>query len=236
MLDAIRAAHHLLGAEVNDSSAVFGHSQGGHATLFAAELAPTYAPELHIVGVAAMAPPTDLGVLLERDIAEPAGVVLTALAVDSWSKLYADAELDTILHDDVQGLVEKVGRRCIETPEQSFADAPDLLALSERFLSANPSDVPGWSARLAANSPGTQPLGVPVLVSQGLVDTLVRPDITEEYVAQQCAAGASIALDTYPGIGHFDLRTAAPPRVLAWLEARFAGTPTPGCTTTEVDT
>jgi pimeloyl-ACP methyl ester carboxylesterase len=236
VLDAIRAAHHLPGDGVSARSAVFGHSQGGHATLFAAALAATYAPELELVGVAAMAPPTDLGVLLERDISEVSGLVLTALALDSWSKLYSDVDLGTIVHDDVQGLVEKVGERCIETPEQSFADAPDLLVLRERFLSADPADAPGWSTHLAANSPGSQPLSVPVLVSQGLVDTLVRPDITEEYVAQQCAAGASIALDTYPGIGHFDLRTAAPPRVLAWLEARFAGTPQSGCVTTEVDT
>jgi hypothetical protein len=40
----------------SDKAAIFGHSQGGHSSLFATELAPTYAPELDVVGVAAMAP------------------------------------------------------------------------------------------------------------------------------------------------------------------------------------
>ena len=50
VLDSIRAARSLLPDQTSDTTAIFGHSQGGHAVLFAAELAPTYAPELRVVG------------------------------------------------------------------------------------------------------------------------------------------------------------------------------------------
>ena len=46
-----------------DAVVIYGHSQGGHAALFAAEMAPTYAPDLHVVGVVAAAPATGLSTL-----------------------------------------------------------------------------------------------------------------------------------------------------------------------------
>ena len=66
VLDSIRAARALLGDAVSNTAAIYGHSQGGHAAVWADLLAPTYAPDLNVAGVAAMAPPTDLGALLDR--------------------------------------------------------------------------------------------------------------------------------------------------------------------------
>jgi len=65
------------------------------------------------------------------------------------------------------------------------------------------------------------------------LDTVtVRPDVTLNYVKEQCAAGARLELYTYAGAGHFAVRTVAAPEVLAWLLARVGGTPAaPGCTT-----
>ena len=59
-LDSVRAAHRLHAAHAGVDFAVWGHSQGGQAALFTAELAPGYAPGLHVVGVAAGAPVPDL--------------------------------------------------------------------------------------------------------------------------------------------------------------------------------
>jgi hypothetical protein len=73
---------------------------------------------------------------------------------------------------------------------------------------------------------------VPLLVAQGLTDTLVRPTVTKAFVRQQCAAGATIELHTYAGVGHFEVRTVAAPDVLAWLLARLDGAPVAAhCTT-----
>ena len=111
-----------------------------------------------------------------------------------------------------------------------------MLALKARFLSANPEDVPGWSTHLGENSPAlTDALTMPVLISQGEIDTLVRPDVTQSYFDAQCKAGAQVELDSYPAIGHVDIRPVAPPHILPWIEDRFAGKPvSPGCTTKTV--
>jgi len=51
------------GIRASDDTVVWGHSQGGHAALWTGILAPTYAPEIAILGVAAVAPASDLGPL-----------------------------------------------------------------------------------------------------------------------------------------------------------------------------
>ena len=54
VLDAVRAAQNMAdtGTTVSNDVLLWGHSQGGHAVLFAAQDAPSYAPELRLRGVA----------------------------------------------------------------------------------------------------------------------------------------------------------------------------------------
>ena len=59
VLDAVRAAHQLEQLDLAEQTVVWGHSQGGHAALWTGILAPTYAPDVEVVGVAAMAPASD---------------------------------------------------------------------------------------------------------------------------------------------------------------------------------
>jgi Secretory lipase len=67
-----------------------GHSEGGHAVLWAAELAPTYAPELQMLGVAASAPGAELAAGLRAEAAAgPATLTSGAmLLVVAWSDAY----------------------------------------------------------------------------------------------------------------------------------------------------
>src|SRR5690606_16853591 len=58
VLDAVRAARELDGTALADDVVVWGHSQGGHAALWTGLLAPTYAPDVALRGVAAFAPAT----------------------------------------------------------------------------------------------------------------------------------------------------------------------------------
>lgn len=60
VLDAVRAARGIAEAGASSRFAVWGESQGGHASLWTGQLAGSYAPELTLTGVAAAAPPTDL--------------------------------------------------------------------------------------------------------------------------------------------------------------------------------
>lgn len=236
VLDSVRAAHDLLGDDVRSETVVYGHSQGGHATLFAAALAPTYAPELDLLGAAPMAPPTDLGKLMDLDIDEPAGSVLTSMAVTAWSDLYPEADLATITEASARPAIAEIAADCIpDTTVQELADAPAIVSLHERgFFSTDPRQAPGWKELLASSSPSTtEAVAAPLLVTQGLADTIVRPEITEDWVRAQCALGAQIETTEYPGVSHFQVRTVAEPEVVGWILQRIAGeAPADGCVTT----
>lgn len=60
VLDSIRAVQALPEARAAEEAVVIGHSQGGHAALWAAELAPTYATDVEVLGAMAASPPADL--------------------------------------------------------------------------------------------------------------------------------------------------------------------------------
>src|SRR5581483_9925110 len=81
VLDSVRAARDLPDAGASNRFAVWGHSQGGHASLFTGELAASYAPDLKLVGVAVAAPATYLIELFDADKSSPAGKELTAMAL-----------------------------------------------------------------------------------------------------------------------------------------------------------
>ena len=59
VLDIVRAAREL-DDDVSGRLAISGHSQGGHAALFAAALAPRWTPELKLRGTAPFAPASQL--------------------------------------------------------------------------------------------------------------------------------------------------------------------------------
>ncbi|MBA3606771.1 MAG: lipase, partial [Acidimicrobiia bacterium] len=82
-LDAVRAARSIDAADAGADVAVWGHSQGGHVALFTGQLAPVYAPELNIVGVAAGAPVPDLVELFKVNVATTVGKILISMALQS---------------------------------------------------------------------------------------------------------------------------------------------------------
>jgi pimeloyl-ACP methyl ester carboxylesterase len=88
VLDSVRAARQIPNVGAGVSFAVWGHSQGGQATLYAGLLARQYAPELRLVGVAAAAPATDLATLMKDDRGTGGGNNITAMTLWSWSRIY----------------------------------------------------------------------------------------------------------------------------------------------------
>nr|WP_306307300.1 lipase family protein [Nocardia takedensis] len=66
VLDAARAANALAGVDADAPVVFWGYSQGGGATAAAAEMQPTYAPELNLKGTWAGGPVADLAAILER--------------------------------------------------------------------------------------------------------------------------------------------------------------------------
>jgi hypothetical protein len=72
-LDIVRAARNLSETDAGNEFVAWGHSQGGHASLFTGQLAASYAPELRLLGVAAGGPVPNLADLFEVNIKTTVG-------------------------------------------------------------------------------------------------------------------------------------------------------------------
>jgi alpha-beta hydrolase superfamily lysophospholipase len=223
VLDSVRAARNLGDAGAGTSFGVWGHSQGGHAALFTGQLAPTYAPELQLVGVATAAPATQLATLLEHDIGGLPGNVLASMAVVSWSAVYAPTlTMDQVLQPTAIPTARLIGDNCIESEAQVAIDLPEAEIEKRDFLSTPPWQVPAWQSTLQENTPGSVAIKVPVLVNQGTADTIVWPGVTADWVASQCALEVRITEKTYDGITHTDIAKVSAADTVTWMAARFA--------------
>jgi fermentation-respiration switch protein FrsA (DUF1100 family) len=225
-LDSVRAARNLTEAQAGTEFAVWGHSQGGHASLFTGQFAATYAPELDLVGVAAGAPVPDLVELFKFNQDTTIGKVLISMALQSWSQVF-ETSLDQIVTPAARLAVKRIARGCLYNPAQIAASAPSALILGLTFLSAPPWEVEPWKSIVADNDPGATPTGVPMLITQGTADPIVDPDVTRAFVDQLCSNGETVDLLLLDGVQHVDAGHVAAPDVAAWIAARFAGRPAP---------
>lgn len=227
VLDSVRVAQAIEDAEAGKRFAVWGHSQGGHAALFAGQLAGSYAPELEIVGVAAAAPAVELAGLVTDDVGTTDGNILVSLAIWSWWKVF-DAPFDKMVDADARGAVEKIAEQCLEGEAQGLADIHvEDQVKSGGFLSSNPDKTEPWKSIIAKNSPGTRANGVPLFIARGSEDSIVVPDVSADYVERLCQAGAVMRVETIDKVDHSQMGTAAAEVAVGWISDRFDGVPAP---------
>lgn len=227
VLDSVRAASRIEGSGANSRFALWGHSQGGQAVLFAGKLTADYAPELELAGVAAAAPATDLAALLRDDMGTKGGNNLTALALWSWARTQS-APFEPIVKADAVPAINAVAAKCIDvlltSPSKRAADK----VLAAGFLSVpNVTSVEPWRSIIARNSVGPLPKTVPLFLAQGGADVIVHPSVTAAYMARQCAAGGRATLLTMPKIGHGWIAAKSSDAAVGWIADRFAGLPPP---------
>lgn len=221
-LDITRAARNLAGAAAGTKFAVWGHSQGGHASLFTGEVASRYAPELDLVAVAAGGPVPDLVELFEVNIGTRVGKILIAMALYAWSETF-DADLGAVVTPEARPVVGKIAQNCLYGPGQLLGSVPGALILDLTFVSGRPWEVEPLTSIIADNNPGDAPIDAPVLIVQSDADTIVAPEVTRSFVAQLCADGATVELMELRGVSHLDTGAEAAPEVLSWITERFEG-------------
>ena len=233
VLDAARAARHVASAHAGADLLLWGHSQGGQAALFAAEQAPRYAPELRLHGVAAAAPAAELGRLLADHRDDVSGVTIGSYAFDAIQKVYRPTDpavrLDALLTPVGVSVVPKIAPKCLltETKELHRIARPAV----GNFYAVDPSTTPPWREILEQNTPGDQPISVPILVTQGDADKLVLPATTANFVARLCRAGEHVTYHTYPHIDHGLVGERSVPLLIPWLRDTLAGrSPATTCT------
>jgi alpha-beta hydrolase superfamily lysophospholipase len=215
VLDSARAAFAFPGITLQPDLLIWGQSQGGHAALFAGELAPTYAPELSVLGVVAEAPAANLETIFARLIeANSRGgtVSLPLMTVAAWAQEYPEIHINALLTPR--------GKDILYTVVEDTCLVPAFLAT----LFDRPSDLirPRALDRIStivdANTPQFGPYAMPVLIVQGEADDAVPVETTRSFVEGMCRAGTSVTYRAYDGIGHIEVIDAAHADVLSWME------------------
>ncbi len=225
VLDLVRAAERMpaTGATTTSPVVVIGHSQGGGASAFAAELAPTYAPDLDVRAAVAGAPATELDAVDDASIAGGPTFGFVMMIVAGFEAGYPRLPIDAVLMPAGQELLPRVEQGCVSDVLRDFADDDPAALLVD---GANPE----WAAALEENTAGRQGTPVPVYVFHGDADMIVPPAWSADYQARACAAGTNVTRTVYPGLDHVTVLLSALPAAFDWLSARVAGVPAPpGC-------
>jgi alpha-beta hydrolase superfamily lysophospholipase/uncharacterized membrane protein HdeD (DUF308 family) len=227
VLDAVRAARHLTQLHLSDQTVVWGHSQGGHAALWTGQIQPTYAPDVPLAGVAALAPASDLTGLVDNLGTVPGGSIFAAYVAAAYSQIYPDVSFNRLIRPEAQAQVRGYASRCLAEPEVFVSIVSSLLADKPIFATDPTRGATG--ARLRENTP-TGPITMPLLIAQGEADALVLPKVQQSFVRQACKRGDTIDYRTYPGRDHVGV--VAPdspliPDLVTWTQGRLAGKPAP---------
>ncbi len=234
VLDSVRAARELPHLKLEHETVIWGHSQGGHAALWAGMLAPTYAPDVGVVGVAALSPASDLTALVEEIRHTLYGRVLAAYILTAYSETYSDVSFDHYVRPAARVLVREAAKRCLDIPEAIPSVATTLIS-RQKIYAVDPL-AGALGRRLAENTP-RGPINAPLLIAQGTTDPLVLPGLQRTYVNRRCHAGQRVEYVTYRNRDHLSILWSSSPLVpflLAWSTARFAERPVENrCTTAQ---
>jgi pimeloyl-ACP methyl ester carboxylesterase len=223
-LDSIRAARQMSELTLDKRIVVWGYSQGGHAALWTGIIAPRYAPELEILGVAAIAPATNIRSILAMNVEmdKRFGPYL-ALA---YSRFYPDITFEEAIRPEALDAARQIVNLCDFVPPADAERIAELAATFDGPALATSSNK-ALQARLEQNTPDG-PIEGPVVIAQGLSDIIVPSSATDAYVDDRCSAGQRLEYWTFAGRDHLTIIQPGTPleeRLIKWTTACFANEP-----------
>jgi hypothetical protein len=224
VLDALRAATLLPGAGLSTAAPmeIEGYSQGGGAADWAAQLQPSYAPGLHLAGVAAGGTPANLQAVADN-INGTAWFAFLAGSAIGFNAAYPSLDLNSELTPAGQAAMAQLGTMC---------QAQGLLTFAGKRIQGytvggvNPITEPKWQAVLNANDLGAMKPPVPLYQYHGLLDEVIPWSVEQALHSRYCTMGVTTQLTGYAG-DHVLTQVLAQVDVVNWLSARLAGAPAP---------
>jgi len=219
VLDGIRAAKTLPGAGLSHATpaAMEGYSGGGHGTSWAAELAGSYAPDLHIVGAAEGGTPADI--LVNAKYANGTAFFgLVLLASEGLTRAFPGAGFAGDLNAMGTATFKSLSPQCVGTAVSSYpfgnldqyTKQPDLV------------DSPSLQALFAHEKLGQAAPSFPLFRYHVYNDELVpfTPDLALS--AFYCSKSTPVQFVPLAG-DHISGDPSGFPLVLSFLQGRFSG-------------
>ena len=223
-LDSVRAARQMSELTLDKRMVTWGYSQGGHAALWTGIVGPRYAPDLEILGVAAIAPAANVKRILAMnvDVDKRFGPYLAL----SYSRFYPDIIFDQALRPEALDAAREIVNLCDFLPPEDLQRIEALAATFDGPALATSSNK-ALQARLELNAANGL-IKAPVVIAQGLSDIVVPPSATDAYVEERCSAGQQLEYWTFAGRDHLTIVQPSTPLeelLIKWTTARFANEP-----------
>jgi acetyl esterase/lipase len=219
VLDAAKAARDLPDAAAGDELAILGYSQGGHAALWAGQLAADWAPEFELVGVVAGAPASELPTIFGAAGAVPQLAGFLYLAFAGYNAAYPEADLSLVLTPEGEEQVGVVDQGCVRGVLEHFAsvDAGELLQ-------PDLGSVEPWASLAAENDPGQVRTDAPILILHSAADNVVPIGFSEQLQERMCGLGQQVERRVYEeGQDHIEAAPDAIADGFEWIQQQRAG-------------
>jgi len=222
----------------------YGHSQGGHAALGAAQYAGE-ATGLNYLGTVAIAPASNLGLAINggtqlasqlvanNQVTSAIGVLAQQVTFSAYVtaglKQTTSVDYSDVFDAQAAKIVPQVETRCdvgslIAADIGKHAQATDN-PLTYQGLKANFASVPAISNFLSTLSePATVKLTQPTLIVQGGSDTTVPKQLTDKLVVDMSNLGSSVTYTVLPNATHVSAFTDSVQTVVGFIQGRFAAT------------
>lgn len=233
-LDGVRALQQVEQANTSDQVFLWGHSQGGHATLWAADIAESYAPELNVMGVAGLSAASDPHALA-ADVVSHGPSPVTSLIFSYVLIPYSDAYPDVVLRDSVDpagaAFPRAAASRCATSPNTLITILASSALLKDRPLYTLDLNGSPASERLRENTTHAN-FTAPLFLGQGVDDEVVPIEIQRALAAKVCTEDRSVTVREYPGKSHMGVIAPESPLIsdlYTWADQVLKGDAPAGC-------
>jgi hypothetical protein len=237
-LDALRATQSYLGLAATSPVGLTGYSGGSIGADWASELAPSYAPDLDLVGVAEGGIPVDYAHNMTYINGTPdwSGVLPATLV--ALSRAFG-TNITKYLSHYGKKLTAQVQNACIGSFEGAYPGltVQQLVKKKYRNVLAIPALVTIINQLIMGSTPGnpTGPLFMAVGNADGTGDGIMVAADVEALAHEYCGQGVGVQLAEYQGADHEEAAVEFEPAAVTFLESRFAGAPfVSGCSSIPV--
>ncbi|GAA3213746.1 lipase family protein [Actinocorallia longicatena] len=239
LLDIARASRQVPGGTLTADGkiAISGYSEGGAASLWASQLAASYAPELKVVGAAAGGVPGDLK-LTAKQLNGGAFAGFLADAVVGLHEAYPTLPFDELVNDNGRSAVADTKKYCLYGTLARFLGArvesfttkgyslDQLYALKDANGLSWGDAVEQQKLGVNIGRPGSgakYQIGFPTYQYRGYFEEIIPHETEEETRRLYCKAGITTQFNnSYPG-EHLLTDSIAINDVTSWIGDRFAG-------------
>lgn len=235
VLDGIRAAlrsKEFTGIKQDATITLWGYSGGSIASGWAAELQPTYAPELSIAGAALGGPVPYIGSALNTLNKGPlAGLVPSGITGLGHAYPVIKSIIDEQLLPQYKQKFAKAAKQCLvaDIVDFPFADVFSWVKDKNVFNTEPAKSI------MAENSMGQATPKIPLLVYKSINDEAAPVSDADRLVKAYCSNGASVEYVRDLVSEHISLAVTGAPKALSWLKKVMNGhQPRKGCTTKSV--